>query len=147
MIDRKFIGKKFGPLSVDVEKGQLRFFSKAIGEDNPIYLEVAAAREAGYRSLPAPPTFGFSLALLAKKDPFAHFEEMGIDLGKVLHGEQKFEYYDTICAGDKISLEETIIDIHSKKGGILEFLISETLARNQFGNQVLKMVCITVVRN
>ena len=34
---------------------RLKFFAKAIGETNPIYTDEAAALEAGYRALPAPP--------------------------------------------------------------------------------------------
>ncbi|MGH9725342.1 MAG: FAS1-like dehydratase domain-containing protein, partial [Candidatus Acidiferrales bacterium] len=37
MIDRKHIGKTRPPHTVDVEKGRLNFFAKAIGETNPIY--------------------------------------------------------------------------------------------------------------
>ena len=61
MLDRKNIGRISKPHTVEVEKGRLKFFAKAIGETNPIYTDESAARAAGYRSLPAPPTFIFSL--------------------------------------------------------------------------------------
>ncbi|MGR3780209.1 MAG: FAS1-like dehydratase domain-containing protein, partial [Albimonas sp.] len=63
MIDRKYIGREMAPLTVDVERGQLLFFAKATGQTDPIYIDEAAARAAGYRALPAPPTFLFSLDL------------------------------------------------------------------------------------
>ncbi len=146
MIDRKYIGHSYPPLVVDVEKGQLTFFAKATGEMNPVYTDVSAAQAAGYRELPAPPTFAFSLNLV-KPDPFAQYIEMGIDLGKVLHAEQSFEYLEPICAGDTITLQDKVTDIFEKKGGALEFLVTETTATNQHGASVVKMVSTTVVRN
>ena len=63
MIDRKFIGYRTEPFTVEVEKGRLRMFAKAIGETDPIYTDEAAAQAAGYRSLPVPPTFLFCLEM------------------------------------------------------------------------------------
>ncbi len=146
MIDRKYIGKTYDPLTVEVEKGQLKFFAKATGETNPIYMDEAAAKDAGYASLPAPPTFCFSLNL-AQPDPFAKYIEMGIDLGKVLHGEQNFEYLEPVCAGDTITLQDQVTDIFDKKGGALEFMVTETTATNQDGKTVAKMTSTTVVRH
>ncbi len=146
MIDKKFIGKKSPPREVEVEKGQLRFFAKAVGESNPVYTDEASARDAGYRSLPAPPTFVLSLNL-AQPDPFSKYTEMGVHLEKILHGEQQFEYLAPICAGDRITLESTIVDIFEKKGGALEFVIEETSASNQHNELVARSVQTIIVRN
>ena len=146
MIDHKHIGSKSEPLVVEVEKGQLRFFAKATAENNPIYTDETAAIAAGYKNLPAPPTFAFSLGL-AKPDPFARYIELGIDLNKVLHGGQKFEYIAPICAGDTITLEETLTDIYDKKGGALEFCIFETTCTNQHNERVANLTSTIVVRN
>ena len=146
MIDRDNIGKSFDPLVVDVEKGQLKFFAKATAEGNPIYTDEAAAKAAGYAALPAPPTFGFSLNL-AKPNPFDNFMAMGIDLNRVLHASQEFEYIAPILAGDTITLKDSVKDIYDKKGGALEFVIIETTATNQKDEHVLSMTNTLVVRN
>lgn len=146
MIDRANIGRELGSLTTDVEKGQLLFFAKATGETNPIYTDESAAKEAGYRALPAPPTFCFSLGL-ATPDPFAKYTDLGINLAKVLHGEQSFEYFEPICAGDTITLQDKVTDIFDKKGGALEFVLFETTATNQHGTVVAKATSTTVVRN
>ncbi len=146
MINRDYIGKKFPPLAAYVEKGQLRFFAKSVGETNPIYTDEAAAKEAGYKSLPAPPTFLFSLNL-AQPDPFAKFVDMGIDLNKVLHGSQQFEYFAPVCAGDQITLQSTIVDIFDKKDGALEFIVEEMTATNQNDELVAKLAQTLIVRN
>ena len=146
MIDRNHIGKMFRPLVVDVEKGQLRFFAKATTETNPIYTDEQAAKAAGYSSLPAPPTFGFSLAM-AKPDPFDNYLDIGIDLDRLLHASQEFEYIEPILAGDTITLRDSVKDIYDKKGGALEFVVFESKATNQDGKPVLNMINTLVVRN
>lgn len=146
MLDRKFIGHRFPPHSADVEKGQLLFFAKATGETDPVYLDEDAARQAGHPALPAPPTFAFSLAL-ARPDPFAWMEQLDIDLGRVLHGDQSFEYSGQIYAGDRITLEAEILDIFDRKGGALDFVVQKTSVRNQRGEQLGSMISTTIVRN
>ncbi len=146
MIDRKFIGHRFTPSSVEVEKGQLKFFALAIGTTDPIYFDEAAARQAGHPALPAPPTFAFSLGL-ARPDPFDWIKELDIDLGRVLHGEQQFEYLGQIYAGDVITLQAEVVDIYDKKNGALEFLVQRTTVTNQRQELVGIMTSSTVVRN
>ncbi len=146
MIDRSYIGHKSEPLTVAVEPFQLRLFAKAIGETNPIYLEEEAAKAAGHRNMLAPPTFANSLSL-SQPDPFGHWPAMGIELAKVLHGEQKFEYFAPICAGDTITLQDEITDIYDKKDGAMEFVVSETTVTNQDGELVGKMTSVLVQRH
>ena len=72
---------------------------------------------------------------------------MGIEIAKVLHGEQKFEYFAPLYANDTITLETEITDIYDKKDGALEFMISETIGRNQDGVVVVKMTSTLVQRH
>lgn len=146
MIDRQFIGHALSPLTVDVEPGQLRFFAKATGQADPVYHDEASARAAGYRALPAPPTFLFSLDL-NQPDPFALYTTLGVDLNRILHGEQRFRYGAQICAGDRITLRTRIADIYDKKGGAMEFIVLETDAVNQLGEDAGSMTRVIVVRN
>ena len=146
MIDRKWIGHQVGRSTLAVERGRLRFFAKAIGETNPIYVDVAAAAAAGYADLPAPPTFLFA-AELDSDTMFALFEQLGVPLAKVLHGEQGFEYFAPVVAGDTVTVTSVVKDIYDKRGGALEFVETEATAVNQRGDMVAKMRGVTVVRN
>ena len=146
MIDQKWVGHVFPPLTTKVEAGQLAFFAKAVGDPNPVFTDELTATDSGYQSLPAPPTFGFSLNL-ATPNPFAYMQEMGIPLGRVLHGEQQFEYINPIVAGDEITLQRTISDIQVKKGGKMEIIKEKVTLTNQDGDIVQKMAVTTVVRN
>lgn len=146
MIDRKFIGHEFAPSTAEVEKGRLRFFAKATGNTDPIYSDEEAARKAGYRALPAPPTFLFCLEM-DRDNPMDSIELLGVDLGRILHGEQSFTYYAPVCAGDRITFRSRISDIYDKKGGALEFVVMETAGHNQDGLHVVDMRRSLVVRN
>ncbi len=146
MIDKKIIGKEFPPLTVDVEKGRLRFFAKAIGETNPVYSDEAAAKAAGHPSLLMPPTFLFCLEM-EQPDPYAWFEGTGIELPRILHGEQSFTYHRAAYAGDTLTFASRIVDLYDKKKGALEFVVRETRVTNQKGEHIADIRNTIVQRN
>ena len=146
MIDRKHIGKVFPKAVLDIEKGRLRFFAQAIGETNPVYTDEAVAKAAGYPSLPVPPTFIFAAELDAGV-LLSALRDMGVNLDRILHGEQQFTYLAPICAGDTITVESKITDIYDKKNGALEFLVKDSVVTNQHGTRVADMRSVVVVRN
>ncbi len=130
MLDKTLIGKSFPALVVDVDKWQLKFFAKAVGEENPIYFDEEAAIAEGYRSILAPPTYGVTLGC-AVPDPFARAKAVGLDASKILHTAQSFEYFEPICGGDKITLVATITKVFEKRKGAFKFMVEETVATNQ----------------
>ena len=90
-VDQSVVGKELPPLTMTVDAGRLRFFAKAIGETNPVFTDLGAAKAAGHRDLPVPPTFLFGIEL-ESPDPFGWLSCIGVDLRRVLHGEQSFTY-------------------------------------------------------
>ncbi|EHP42742.1 maoc-like dehydratase [Cupriavidus basilensis OR16] len=146
MVDKKWIGFEIGSSVLPVERGRLKFFAKAIGETNPVYLDESAARDAGYADLPAPPTFLFT-AELDSGAMFGLLDRLGVPIQNVLHGEQSFEYLGPIVAGDTMTVTSRIKDIYDKKGGALEFIETESQVANQRGEPVARLRSLTVVRN
>ena len=102
MIDKKFIGKAIPEFRTVAEAGQLRFFAKATGETNPIYFDESAARDAGHPNLPLPPTFLFSLELHQPDTSWR--DEIGIQVARILHGEQSFSYHRLALCGRRAAL-------------------------------------------
>jgi acyl dehydratase len=147
MLDKSYIGRNLGRITTEVEKGRLRFFAKATGETNPVYTDEAAAKAAGYRSLPVPPSYFFCLQMIDDPDPTGWLTKLGVNLQHILHGEQSFEYLDMAFAGDSLTFESRVTDIYDKKGGALEFLVTESTCVNQLNKVVVKMKCTTVIRN
>ena len=146
MIDKRFIGHAMPAFSAVVEAGRLRFFAKATGQTDPVYSDEAAARDAGHRSLPVPPTFLFCLEM-ESPDPAAIRNLLGMDYRSLLHGEQGFVYHAMAYAGDTLTFEQRIEDIYDKKGGALEFVVRKTRVTNQHHELVAELRCVTVIRN
>lgn len=144
LIDRKHIGRKLDAFRVQPSAHQLRFFAKATGEDNPVYFDDSAARDAGHPALPLPPTFLFSLEF---EQPSAAWRaEMGIDVSRILHGEQHFSYHRMAYAGDTLQYESRIADIYDKRNGALQFVVRETRVTNQHGEHVADLRSVIVQR-
>ena len=145
MIDSKFIGMALPAFHAIAEPGQLRFFAKATGETDPIYLDDSAARAAGHSGLPLPPTFLISLELSQPSTSWR--SELGIDPSRILHGEQSFSYHRMAYAGDKLRFETRIVDIYQKKCGALDFVTRETRVTNQCGEHVADLRSVLIQRN
>jgi acyl dehydratase len=146
MLDKSKIGHEFPGFSVDIEKGRIRLFAKSIGETNPIYTDERAAQVAGYATIPAPPTFMFSVDLEGP-ELLPIIGLLNLDIGKVLHGSQDFEYLGQIYAGDCITQQCKIVDIFDKKGGALEFVVQESTYTNQNDELVGRAQQTLVYRN
>lgn len=145
MLDNSLIGYRSGKRSITVEAGAVRFYAQAIGETDPIYHDVAAARQAGLRSLRVPPTFLSCLeGLLFETRALLDIAKM--DLKRLLHAEQSYVYHAPAFAGDTLTYEPQIVDIYDKKGGALEFLVKETRVTNQDGVHIADLRAALVQR-
>ena len=145
MIDPKHIGRVIPPRSAEVDARRLRLFAQATGETRAEYLDGDAARAAGYRALPAPPTFVLCLELDVP-DPLAWLTHMGIDLPQLLHGGQRFRYFAPAFAGDRLTFSSRIADILQKKSSRKAYVVKETDVTNQHGEKVAEMRATIVVR-
>lgn len=146
MIDKKWIGHELPASVIPIERSRLQFFAKAIGETDPVYTDAAAARDAGYPDLPAPPTFLFA----AELDSGASnqlLDDLQIPLSKLLHGEQSFEFHRPACVGDTVTVRSTISDIYDKKNGALEFVVKTSRATNQRDELVAELRSVIVCRH
>ena len=145
-LDRKVIGHEFKAFSATAEAGKVKLFCKAIGEEDPIYLDEAAAKKAGFAKIPVPPTF---LQAITNDDPEKGglLKLLNVDIGLILHGEQHYDYYAPVYVGDRITCQQKVVDMYDKKDGALWFVVSETSMKDQSGKLVAKGTGITVVRN
>ncbi|MFJ4289904.1 MaoC family dehydratase N-terminal domain-containing protein [Cupriavidus sp. NPDC089707] len=145
MIDKKHIGKVIADFRASAPASQLRFFAKATGQTDPVYLDEAAACDAGHPGLPLPPTFLFSLELTQPSTAWR--DELGIVPSRILHGEQSFNYHRMAYAGDTLHFQSTITDIYDKKNGALDFVVRETRVTSQDGAHIADLRSVLVQRN
>jgi acyl dehydratase len=139
------IGRESKPVQIEVEKGAIRRFAEAIGVDDPLHFDEAAARAAGFRSLVAPPTFPLSL-------------RGGGDLrggllhspGKVLlHAEQSFEYARPLVAGDRLTVKSRVVEVAQRAtpSGPADVVVIEDEGRDEAGELVYRARAHWVVRS
>ena len=129
---RDVIGVESEAIAYDVERGAIRKFAEAIGDDNPLYNDEEAARNTRYGGLIAPPTFmrsmnpGRSKATVQSPYPAA------------LDGGSEWEYFEPVRPGDRISVTMKVSEMFEREGrlGNMLFIIRETKYVNQFGKTV-----------
>ena len=85
-LNPQFVGKTYPDTpSYLIGREKVREFATAIGDFAPVFHDLAAAQELGYRDLPAPPTFAFAITMKALAN--AMFDpELGLDYSRVVHG-------------------------------------------------------------
>ncbi|MGB8955988.1 MAG: MaoC family dehydratase N-terminal domain-containing protein [Tumebacillaceae bacterium] len=135
----KYIGMEFKPFAFEIERGKIREFAMAIGDENELYVNQAAARDAGLPDVTVPPTFGTVMNLWGDMDFEQLCAVLEMDSLKVLHGEMEYEYFGLIHPGDTLSVTTVVASARSKSsssGGMNLFKLESTYV-NQRGETVL----------
>ena len=128
-----FIGRELESFDRQITRDAVGEFASAIGETNPMYFEVAVARELGMKDIPAPPTFLITLEI-DQRDSLRFIRELGLDTAMVLHGEQAFHFRSLVYAGDAIQVRRQITDA-GVKGRSMAYLV--TVNRFLRGDEVV----------
>ncbi|HYR50967.1 MAG TPA: MaoC family dehydratase N-terminal domain-containing protein [Candidatus Eisenbacteria bacterium] len=121
---RARIGVAAPPTEAAVEAGHLKRFAEAIGDDNPRWQSEA------------PPTFLVALAPVSLH--LSEAEEYGKGW---LNGGNRFEYFEPVKVGDRVTATGKVADVYEKTGasGSLLFIIFETEYVNQHGRTVARL--------
>jgi len=142
-INADVIGRTYPPRVYAVGREKVREYALAVGESNPLYLDVEAAREAGYDDVVAPPMFavvyGFAAVMPVLFDP-----EVDINFARMLHGAQQFEWHQLVVAGYEISTIVTVSDVSERAGN--RFYVLVTTSTNQRGETVCVGTWSNIVR-
>ena len=143
-VNTEAIGKTYPVTTYAVGREKVREYAHAVGETNLLYLNVEAARAAGYADVVAPPMFAVVYA--GRSITPALFDpEVGIDFARMLHGGQEFRWGPVVVAGDEIATTTSVKDI-SERGG-MNFFVFETDSRNQRGETVCTGIWTNIVRD
>jgi len=138
------VGKHYPPVLYAVGREKIREYAAAVGETNPLYRDVEAARAAGYADLAAPPMFVVVYAGRALSaglfDP-----ELAIDFSMLVHSGQEFRWPGpVVVAGDEITTVLAVRSISERAG--LGFYVFESESVNQRGELVCTGVWTNAVR-
>ena len=135
---KDLIGKELPSFVLPVERGKIREFANAIGDDNPIYHDPSHAAKSEFGAILAPPTFTATKAFW--RNALLISELTGLDPRFRLHGEEEFEYFQPVVAGDELTCRVRISDAYErsgKRGGKMTFVVVEYAFYNQKGEKVM----------
>lgn len=157
-LDKKFIGRTYGPFVYEAGLEKMREFAYTVGGGipstgfsargapeglHPVLHDEAAAKASPYGAVIALPNFAVTFAIApfgkACTDP-----ELQVNLLRLVHGEQKFEFFEVVRAGDRLTTTGTITDILAKRS--LDFLEVTTETRNQHDALVVRAVWTAIIR-
>jgi acyl dehydratase len=156
-IDRKHLGRRYGPYRFVVGLEHLRDFVAAVGGGVPGHCfatppaafhpwtwDEDAARASPHGGLVAPPTYATAFAI----QPFATAcsdPALEVNVLRLVHGEQEFELGEPVRPGDVLETTGEISRIQER--GSLDFLEVTTETRNQHGALVVRGVWTAIIRN
>jgi len=149
MFDKSKIGHSFPPFTIEVERGKMRELALAIGDDNPIYQDREAAQAAGYADVPLFPTAPTMFNFWGNTKMVSQLVSLGINVMRVLHGEEEYEYFAPINVGDTLTGVMIVVDGKSrqgKDGSTMDILTVEIRYTNQHNQLVLNAREMIVVR-
>lgn len=115
-LDQSFVGRSYPPTEpYEVGREKIREFAEAVGDPNPAYTDVEAAKALGHPDVIAPPTFVFVVTFKAAGEVIAD-PGLGLDYSRVVHGDQRFAYRRPVRAGDRLRVTSTIEAVKSMAG-------------------------------
>jgi acyl dehydratase len=142
-VDESKIGKSYPPYEYEVGREKIKEYANAVGEANPVHQDRQAAQDAGFRDVVAPPMFAVVYSAGAV-GPAVLDPEIGIELPRMLHGSQEFEWGEPVCAGDTITTTTTVKDLYEKDGK--KFYVFESVSKNQDDQEVVRAIWTNIVR-
>lgn len=142
---RAKIGTTSPPWTMEVTTTSIRAFARGVGYTDRVYYDVEAARRAGYRTLPAPPTYlGTPVFIPGESDdtfsqPKAARQGIQHGLKGLLDGGTETEYFAQIYAGDVLTAVARIANLEVRTSptlGTMLLMTLETTFTNQDGHTV-----------
>jgi acyl dehydratase len=142
-VNTKAIGKMYAPVLYAVGREKIREYARAVGETNPVHLDVEAAQAAGHADLIAPPMFAVVYSAPAVGPPIFD-PEIELNFAMMVHGGQEFVWGAPVIAGDEITTTASVKDIHERDGR--GYYVFESVSVNQRGEEVCRGTWTNIVR-
>ncbi len=140
---KQHIGKIDPPHVREVERGAIRRYADAVGDDNPLYFDEEYASESRYGTIIAPPGFfGWSMQSVPSSEGIIGLMTAMINAGyyRILDGGMSYEFFLPVREGDIMIASPKVKDVTAKEGksGTMMICDFETTYLNQNGDLVAK---------
>ena len=142
-VNTQAVGKQYDPVVYAVGREKIREYARAVGETNPLHLDVDAARAAGYGDLVAPPMFAVVYSAPAVGPPIFD-PDIELNFAMMVHGGQEFVWGAPVVAGDEVTTVASVKDIHESDGR--GYYVFESVSTNQRGEEVCRGTWTNIVR-
>lgn len=135
---KALLNKPGKPLVFDVEKGHILFFTRAIGDDNPLFTNEKYAAQSRYKGLIAPPLFLVDACFFPFTQHILQFNPLKANI----NGGSEIEYFLPVKVGDKVTGVPKVIGFEEKDGrsGKLLLVKVELTLTNQNGELLSRTV-------
>lgn len=130
-LSKDIVGRKLDSYKFTVERGKVKEFCKAIGETNPIYLDPAEAKKAGFEDTPIPPTFQTTFMFWGYPKIWDDMKDMGIDISRLLHMKEEYRYLKPVYPGTTVSAAGEVVDVKTGKMDMVTFKTTYTDEKGQ----------------
>src|SRR6266700_735623 len=110
MFDKSKVGYSFPPFTIEVERGKIHELALAIGDNNPIYHSREAAQSVAYSDIPLLPTMPTQFSFWGNTLSWEQLASVGINITRMLHSEEEYEYLAPVHPGDTLTGVTTILD-------------------------------------
>jgi acyl dehydratase len=137
------VGKTYDPVTYSVGREKIREYARAVGESDPVCMDLEAARAAGYADLLAPPMFAVVFSAPAVGPPIFD-PEIELNFAMMVHGGQEFVWGEPVVAGDEITTTASVKDISEADGR--GYYVFESVSENQRGEEVCRGTWTNIVR-
>jgi len=137
-MNHNLVGKVYPTFRYEVGREKIFEYARATLSTNPYCTDPEFAAKSHYGAVVAPPTFAAVYCHQALRNVFDD-KELAMNIPRIVHGEQNFEFGEVVKSGDTILTTVTISDIiekENRKGLNNQFLIMTTESVNQDGELV-----------
>ena len=128
-LNAQLVGKTYPPVAFLLEAERVALFAAVIGHEGD----------------DVPPTFATAPELAAGLRNVLADDELGLDLSRVLHAEQEYEWGRPLTIGETLTAETTIADIRMKRA--MSFVVLRTDLRDEAGRTVAAATSTLLVRD
>ncbi len=121
----RLIGSHYrAPDYFEVGREKIREFAAAVQDDHPAHFSEVHAAEAGYPTVVAPLTFLAIAGRRVQLDIFTKFS-IPINIARVLHRDQKFQFHRPMLANDKLHFDTYLDSVIESHGTVIAEIRSE----------------------